>query len=203
MINVSNPFEDFIERKNELNLYEKILELRKFEIENFWKRTLFFWGTLAIVLTAYFKGDFADKYLSFISLIGFLYNIIFSFSVRGSKYWQEHWEEMAGIYEDNSNFKLLTEPPFKPQLNSILTYPYRFSVSKLTMLLSDITVLMWGMFWIKDIINLFRKSYLKFEFSYSSNFEFFTFGVIMFHVIIIFYFIIFFTRGNVYYKIDS
>ena len=81
------------------DLYSKILDLRKFEIENFWKRTLFFWGTLAIVLIGYFQGGVEIRYLIFISLIGVLYSLIFSLSIRGSKYWQEHWEVMASDFE--------------------------------------------------------------------------------------------------------
>ena len=38
-----------MKEKYGINIYDKIFELRKFEIENFWKRTLFFWGTIAII----------------------------------------------------------------------------------------------------------------------------------------------------------
>lgn len=186
--------------KNEVNLYDKILDLRKFEIENFWKRTLFFWGTLAIVLIAYFKSDLPIEYFSFISLIGLLYNVIFSLSIRGSKYWQEHWEVMAAEYESKFKFSILNDEAFHPHYHSKFTYPYRFSVSKLTMLLSDITVLMWAIFWIKDIINLVRLKDLKFHFSPSNSIDYFTVGFMAFHIVLLLYFTLFMCYGKVYYK---
>ena len=188
------------ELKINIDIYTKILDLRKFEIENFWKRTLFFWGTLAILLVAYFKQAGQDKYLVCLSLIGLLYNIIFSLSIRGSKYWQEHWEVKASEFENKLQFKLLNDDSWNPTFESRFTYPYRFSVSKLTMLLSDLTVLMWFMFWLKDFINLFRYNYLKMKLNLSNSIDFFTVGVIVFHIILLLYFYNFLKFGNVYYK---
>lgn len=79
--------------------YKYIIEHRKFEIENFWKRALFFWGTLAILIVGYFNFPKDSFFIVFISYLGAIYNIIFCLSLRGSKYWQEHWENVATIYE--------------------------------------------------------------------------------------------------------
>lgn len=185
-----------------INLYDKILELRKFEIENFWKRTLFFWGTIAIVLAGYFGSKVDEKYLIFISLIGLLYNVIFSLSVRGSKYWQEHWETMAVIYENELDFDL-----FKSETSNLIyknskhftTSPYRFSVSKLTMLLSDLTVILWFLLWLKDLFNSLDKNFIFFQFEYCSKPHFFTIYVIIVHILLIGYFRYFFKNGKVFY----
>ncbi|SCY60612.1 hypothetical protein SAMN02927916_2552 [Flavobacterium anhuiense] len=174
-----------------INLYDKILELRKFEIENFWKRTLFFWGTIAIVLAGYFGSKVDEKYLIFISLIGLLYNIIFSLSIRGSKYWQEHWETMAVIYENELDFDLFkSETSYLIYKNSkhFITTPYRFSVSKLTMLLSDLTVILWFLLWLKDLFNSFDKKFIFFQFEYCAKPHFFTIYVIIVHILLIGYF---------------
>lgn len=180
--------------KKEINFYDKMLDLRKFEIENFWKRALFFWGTLALVLIAYSKNDLGHKYQPIISFIGLLYNIVFSLSLRGSKYWQEHWEVMATAYENKNNFSLVNEASYEPNFKSFFTYPYRFSVSKLTMLLSDSTVLMWFMLWLKDIISLaLSKDQLK-------DHLFANLYVILFHVVILIYWAFFFSYGKVYHK---
>ncbi len=179
--------------KKEINFYDKMLDLRKFEIENFWKRALFFWGALAIVLLAYSKNELGLEYQPIIAFIGFLYNIIFSLSLRGSKYWQEHWEVMATEYENKNNFSLVNEANYKPDFKSFFTHPYRFSVSKLTMLLSDITALMWFMLWVKDIISFVFNDQLNVN-------DFSCAYVILFHIIIASYVILFFLYGKVRHK---
>lgn len=191
----------------DINIYKEILELRKFEIENFWKRTLFFWGTIAIVLAGYFKADINDKYLVFISFLGIIYNTIFSLSIRGSKYWQEHWETMAVVYENTLKFSLLKRRTSKiidnNNKSSFITYPYRFSVSKLTMLLSDITVLLWIMFWLKDLYKLHINKLVYFEFCCKNEFHPFTFSLILFHLIIGTYIYVFFKNGKVFHKVNK
>ena len=147
----------------DINLYDKVLELRKFEIENFWKRTLFFWGTIALIYAGFFNANLND-YQIIIPLIGLLFNLIFSLSTRGSKYWQEHWETIAVVYENELKFSLFshdTQNLVNKNSKSVLTKPYRFSVSKLTMLLSDLSVFLWLFLWIQQLIELFKDSKLK------------------------------------------
>lgn len=189
-----------------INLYDKILELRKFEIENFWKRTLFFWGTIALIYAGFFKADLKD-YQIIIPLIGLLFNIIFSLSTRGSKYWQEHWETMAVVYENELSFDLFkhdTQSIVKNHSKSKFTRPYRFSVSKLTMLLSDLSVLVWAILWLKELIALISLKTLKFQFCADHlEVHWFTLGVISIHVVLIGYFMLFLQNGNVYHKFKS
>lgn len=190
-----------------INLYDKILELRKFEIENFWKRALFFWGTIAIILAGYFKAGIDEKYLIFVSFLGIIYNSIFSLSIRGSKFWQEHWENMAIVYENSFKFNLLKQLSsdliHEKNKTSFITYPFRFSVSKLTMLLSDITVLLWVMFWVKDIYKLYANKVIFFEFCYNCELHLFTFSLILFHLILGIFICIFFKKGKVFYKANE
>ena len=186
----------------EINLYDRVLELRKFEIENFWKRTLFFWGTIALIYAGFFKADLED-YQVIIPLIGLLFNLIFSLSTRGSKYWQEHWETMAVVYENELDFDLFkhdTQSLVNSNSTSRLTKPYHFSVSKLTMLLSDLSVLLWLILWVNEIINLFVLNHLKFEFSINSLVDWYTVGILLVHTILIGYFVVFIIKGNVYHK---
>ncbi|WP_147296435.1 RipA family octameric membrane protein [Lutibacter oceani] len=195
-----------IKKDYKIDLYDKVLELRKFEIENFWKRTLFFWGTIALVYAGYFKADLKE-YQLIIPLIGLLFNIIFSLSTRGSKYWQEHWETIAVLYENELGFDLFknnTQNLVNKNSKSKLTKPYRFSVSKLTMLLGDLSVLLWTILWIKEIINLFETNKLKFDFcSENSSINWFTVGVISIHLVLVGYFIIFLKNGDVYHKFEK
>lgn len=197
----SKQDKNHIKEKN-LRLFDKIIELRKFEIENFWKRTLFFWGTIAIIYAGYFKADITYEYKIIVPLIGLLFNIIFSLSTRGSKYWQEHWEMMAFEYEDVNNITLFNGDQRETIDNnnkSVFTRPYRFSVSKLTMLLSDLSTLIWLILWIKEIIFLIKKNYLKFD-CFPTMIDWYTIGIISIHMLLIGYFVSFLKFGKVYYS---
>lgn len=190
-------------KKFDINLYDKILDLRKFEIENFWKRTLFFWGTIAIIYAGYFNAKLFD-YQIIIPLIGLLFNVILSLSTRGSKYWQEHWESMALIYENELKFDLFKYDPksiIDNHNKSRLSKPYRFSVSKLTMLLSDLSTLIWLILWLKELVNLIISDKLRFDFFVKSScVHWFTVMIISIHILLIGYFVMFIRKGNVYHK---
>lgn len=183
---------DFKKVKEDLdiNLYDKIFDLRKFEIENFWKRTLFFWGTIAIIYAGYFKAEIG-LYLIILPLMGVLFNLVFSFSIRGSKYWQAHWESMASEFERNQGFELFGTDKMDEIAGwekSRFTKPYRFSVSKLTMLLSDLSVILWVFLWFKELFALIHSS---------KCFTFEHFGICLIHIALIGYFVLFLKKGDV------
>ena len=187
---------------HKINLYEKILELRKFEIENFWKRAIFFWGTIALIYVAYFRLEQSNAYIFIVPLIGLLFNIIFSLSIRGSKYWQEHYEDLASQYETSLNFVLFShskETGFTlGDKGHFLSKPQRFSVSKLAMLLADLSVIVWFFLWVKTSIENFNS--LSFDFSIDNKIDIPTLIIILTHIVLIGYFIFFLIKGKVYHK---
>jgi hypothetical protein len=80
--------------------------LPKFEIDLFWKRSLFFWF-IAAAFVAYatlIKSETnADKDLPFIiACFGLVYNFAWTLGNRGSKYWQEAWEQK--LKDEDSNY---------------------------------------------------------------------------------------------------
>jgi len=160
-----------------LELYKLVADTRKFEIENFGRRSLFFWGALAIILAGYFQIEkYYQDYLIFISFLGFVYTLIFSLSVRGSKFWQENWEQKVVHFQDKlkklypkefeSDFNVFGTPLHKAikekeSEHSRLLRSYRFSVSKLVLILSDITLLLMFCLFVNDCFSLF--STIKWE----------------------------------------
>ena len=146
------------ELKDPFETYKNLLDTRKFEIDLFWKRALFFWGFITVVGGAYISGKIPAANLFFVSIIGFLFSLIFSLSTRGSKYWQEHWELLIVKYEREKKFaiyrfgtgKIIKERNKK----SCYLAPQRFSVSKLTMVVSDITAVAWLIAFIRDVSHL-------------------------------------------------
>src|SRR5271157_5024619 len=77
-----------------LEIYKISIQTRNFEIELFWKRSLFFLGFIASA----FVG-FAATYRTNISLglvfacLGVVCSFAWSLANRGSKFWYEHWEK--------------------------------------------------------------------------------------------------------------
>ncbi|MFN3556145.1 MAG: hypothetical protein ACK4VN_09310 [Bacteroidales bacterium] len=123
------------------------LEIRKFEIELYWKRTTYFWAFIASSFAGYFItiniNDFKELTI-IVSLIGLLFSIGWYFANRGSKYWQKNWETHVDLLEDDE-----IGPLFASILNPTtikfrkITGEYPFSVSKINQILSFSIVLIW------------------------------------------------------------
>jgi hypothetical protein len=129
--------------KNEKK-YDVILQTRNFEIELFWKRALFFWGFIASAFVAY-AALVKDQHMltaTLIACFGFVCSISWSLANRGSKYWQENWEEALTEAEAE-----VTGPLFsivrEPQNKGIWLSAKKYSVSKIAIALSDFTCLVW------------------------------------------------------------
>ncbi len=102
------------------NKYEKAYktasDIRKFEIDLFWKRAAFFWAFIAAVYTAYYhvltkiyviKCEHTTLYthgtipLLVLSGLGLFFCFSWLLSSIGSKHWQENWENHLDLLEDN------------------------------------------------------------------------------------------------------
>jgi len=135
---------------------DKILDIRKFEIELYWKRATYFWSFIAAAFTAY--GATYDKVellrFQFLSIcIGLVFSVAFYLVNRASKFWQENWEQHTDYMEDSIIGKLykITLPQsecedfFKPLER------YSTSVSKINILLSLFIVVIWTILYINFI----------------------------------------------------
>ncbi len=139
------------------------LDIRKFEIELYWKRAAYFWTFIAAAFAGYFllsKSTSTDlfevRYL--VSCIGFVFAMGWYLVNRGSKAWQRNWEAHVDLLEDE-----VIGPLYKTGINR---YSYNlwnpvdafpFSVSKINQILSLFTVLVW-LFLISCSLAQFNKS---------------------------------------------
>jgi hypothetical protein len=73
-------------------VFEKSLAQRNFEIDNFWKRGWFFGILLLGISTAYFSAKTEPDLRIYIAFLGMLVSFFQGLMNRGSKYWQERWE---------------------------------------------------------------------------------------------------------------
>lgn len=123
--------------------FQVSLETRKFEIDLFWKRSLFFWGFIASAFVGFTM--LYEKHIGLSIVIagfGMVCSFAWTMANRGSKYWQENWETKVGKFEDD-----ITGPLFKVhepvQKKDIWLQARRYSVSKLAIALSDYVFLLW------------------------------------------------------------
>lgn len=116
-INDSQALQKPIEKNDKLKqAYETACEIRKFEIELFWKRAGFFWAFIAAIYTAYFNVlikiypfhkpecppyQHGKIPLLVLSALGLFFCFAWLLSSYGSKHWQENWENHIDLLEDN------------------------------------------------------------------------------------------------------
>lgn len=146
------------------------LDIRKFEIELYWKRAAYFWALIVVAFTGYFAilgaKDLADKeYLAYIvSCIGFLFTWAWFLVNRGSKYYQENWENHVDMLEDVVTGPLyktiLHRPEQQDCIEKYLTGPEAISVSKTNQWVSLFTLFIW--------ITLLLHAFSDFSFSLCS-----------------------------------
>ena len=168
---------------NKEEVLKQILDIRKFEIELYWKRTSFFWTIIGAIIAGYFiafsKLDSSLnslKILFSLANLGLIFSIGWYFVNRGSKYWQVNWEKHLDTIEDD-----IIGPLYKTTISRKyygttkqffrLVSPFPFSVSKINQVLNLVLI---G-FWLLIIVD-FTMTNLSFNFCRWENyFSFFTF----------------------------
>lgn len=123
-------------------------DIRKFEIELYWKRATYFWTFIAAALGGYFllqqgsESAFESTYV--VSCLGFVFSLAWYLVNRGSKSWQRNWELQVDLLEDE-----ITGPLYKTGLNRYtnrlrdLTAGYHFSPSNINQLLGLFVTVVW------------------------------------------------------------
>ena len=131
------------------------LEIRKFEIELYWKRATYFWTFIAAAMAGYFliqkSDESANSYLSIvIGCLGFVFSFAWFWVNKGSKYWQENWENHVDLIEDfvvGPLYKIVTERPEgnnKKSIKNFVIGPAPYSVSKINQIVSLFVTLLWA-----------------------------------------------------------
>jgi hypothetical protein len=130
------------------------LDIRKFEIGLYWQRAAYFWALIAAAFAGYFAILGSDKledknYLAYIvSCIGIAFTWAWYLVNRGSKYWQENWENHVDMLEDEIVGPLyktiLHRPSNRPFTEKHILGPRAISVSKINLLVSIFTLYIWA-----------------------------------------------------------
>ncbi|TRX70719.1 hypothetical protein [Carboxylicivirga sp. M1479] len=125
------------------------LDTRKFEIDLYWKRATYFWAFIAATFAAFFvllNSDKIDNYRFItiaVSVIGLFFSVGWYFVNRGSKHWQENWEEHVSYLERSIQGPLFGFVKTPVDKFYQLTKGYPLSVSKVNQILSLMMILFW------------------------------------------------------------
>lgn len=116
-------------------------DLRKFEIENYWKRSSYFWGfqlvafgALALVAK---DGKFHPPIVLIVSVLGALTALTGILTARGSKFWQQNWEAHVDFLEKAVEGNLHTTALVETKL--------QYSVSRVNERLLEVLFVGWLM----------------------------------------------------------
>lgn len=132
---------------------EHALDIRKFEIGLYWQRATYFWTLIAATFAGYFAVLAAEKMVDqlfnayVIACIGFVFSLAWFLANRGSKFWQENWENHVDMLETNEIGPLyktvLRRPVPEGLLEKWVDGPLPISVSKVNQWVSLFTLLIW------------------------------------------------------------
>ncbi len=162
----TNPFSDEEYKKtfapdgdkaSDINVkaLERALDIRKFEIELYWKRATYFWTFIAATFAGFVAVQASNSTnKTDLSVLLCHLGIVFSFSWlcvnRGSKYWQENWEYHVDMLEDKVHgplYKVVLSRNVPKGANEIirhlLTGPSPVSVSKINQFISLFITIVW------------------------------------------------------------
>jgi hypothetical protein len=144
------PAEDTLKRE----ALKQALDIRKFEIDLYWKRATYFWGFLIVIFAGYFAVLGSEIMVTsklnmqlIISCIGFLFSVGWFLVNKGSKYWQNNWEKHVDKLENEIMGPLyktfLVQKKEKKKI-AFITEASNFSVSKINQILSFYLLTIWG-----------------------------------------------------------
>jgi hypothetical protein len=167
---------------------DEILDIRKFEIDLYWKRATYFWTFIAAALAGYgltvtAKEANQENMVRFQFLI-ICFGLVFTFAWylvnKGSKFWQENWEKHLDMTEDSVIGPLYKTSISKESYSSfwVPTKAYAASVSKINQILSLFVFVIW----LGILINLFVTQRLVFF--NELDFYFTSIGAVTFFAII-------------------
>jgi hypothetical protein len=139
---------------------EVALDVRKFEIDLYWKRATYFWTIIAAAFVGFgaaqqLKDESIRTDLSVVvSCLGTLFSFAWFCINRGSKYWQMHWEKHVDMLEDKKIgplYKINWVPGpneiglkrFLGAFRSVLVEADRLSVTRINQLVSLFVFLVW------------------------------------------------------------
>lgn len=151
---ISKVEAEAVARKRLSRALEQAYEARKFEIDMYWKRATYFWAFIASAFVGYASflgGEHPRAFPALLmSQVGLIFSVAWHRANRGSKFWQENWENHVDLLEDAVTgplYKTITERPHKPtdepRWIDRRVGPSKLSVSKINGIISLYVIVIW------------------------------------------------------------
>lgn len=164
-------FKDKDDKALKAEALKQALDIRKLEVELYWKRTTYFWTINAAIFAGYFTIKYSNQNIDFyvaplVSCIGLIISFGWYIANRGAKYWQENWELHVDLLEDEVMGPLYKTTPSTKRFaafHPICAFP--FSVSKVNQILSLFMTVIWAGIAALNIPWV-RVTFLKWEYSH-------------------------------------
>lgn len=129
-------------------------DIRKFEIELYWKRATYFWTLIATAIGGFTlllnvehaKLDLLAQQLrpillQILAAVAFLFSVGWYLVNKGSKFWQRNWEAQVDELENEFTGPLYKRVAYRTDDSAwIPTYAYAFSPTAVNQLLSFVVV---------------------------------------------------------------
>lgn len=147
------------EKNTLLRAFKEVADIRKFEIELYWKRTTYFWTLISVAFAGYFAiisaTNFGHNYFFslVISSMGLIFTWAWFLANKGSKFWQENWENHLDLLEDGITGPLyktiISRTPSSKKGNEDsfcdkhITGPGNYSVSKINQWVGLFVIIIW------------------------------------------------------------
>ncbi len=154
-----NDYIDILKQGDKNNLrhiLEVAKDVRKFEIELYWKRAAYFWAFVSVFFIGYyqtlpetkFNGNFLQEKLLIncaIIIGGYIFSLGWFFVNKGSKFWQENWEKHIDMLENELGEPLYSIIMHNKNRCFSIKKSYPYSVSKVNQILSFMIVFGWAL----------------------------------------------------------
>jgi len=131
------------------------LDIRKFEIDLYWKRAAYFWTFIGATFAGFIAVEASSApnkqdLAIILANLGFVFSFAWFCANKGSKFWQENWEKHVDVLED-----AVMGPLYKVVLSrnistsaldktiDFTTGPSKISVSKINQLISLYVSILW------------------------------------------------------------
>lgn len=143
------------------------LDIRKFEIELYWKRATYFWTFIGASFAGYItlkssEAKTDDNLSLLISCLGMLFSLGWLCVNKGSKFWQENWENHVDFLEDSNTGPLyktvtssISESNKCEKIKNFFTGSLPYSVSKVNQIISLYIFIIWLSIFINDLFKTY------------------------------------------------
>ena len=126
------------------------LDVRKFEIELYWKRTTYFWAFIAAALVAYCEtariadaGRSGHLLQELFACAGLVFSYAWLKMNQGSKFWQTNWEAHVDFLEDEIQGPLYKVIAESRKESARFLGARAYSVSRVNQFISLFVVCIW------------------------------------------------------------